>query len=380
MEMAGGEVPTDMPASAISKKKKATKIVQKFLTEKDASRPEAEQDALEHEQKRVQLQSRPAERPMAILMLCKYRDGPPNLAIWHKWLKETGRPGSRLYIHGKKFSADEEEHPDLAGQHAPWTVPTAYSDVIRRLPPDLEKETGWAGASLVGATIRLLRKSVADARVSAYSHYALVSSDTVPLKPLHQVGQMEYDEERGVSLPRTEFAGYEDAQNDIQADSMREAIQRTEGNETLDGNYWTTLDEMPKVYSQWWVMGEEEASMCIQKEEHLYDLALDYDELYDVRKGIANPPFNPKLHMAADEIVFTAFLNLYSPRADKFHSWKIMAEDTGRDEDDPEAGKHAHAFNTVHQLRQNTDLSEVAYFGRKITYTLPSWAIVTWRW
>jgi len=367
-------VPTGMPASAISKKKKATRVVQKFLAEKDASRPEAEQDALAHEQARVQLQSRPAETPMAILMLCKYRDGPPNLAIWHKWLKETGRPGSKLYIHGKKFSADEEEHPDLAGQHAPWTVPPEYSDVIGRLPPHLEKETDWGGHTLVGATIRLLRTSVADARAmpSPYSHYALVSSDTVPLKPLHQVGKLEFDEERGMPFPCTEFAGYRDEMNDIQADSMREAIRVTQGDAKLNGNYWTTLSTMPKVYSQWWVMGKEEASMCIQKEEYLYDLALDYDELYDARKGIANPPFNPTRHMAADEIVFTAFLNLYSPRAEKFYSWKIMAE--------KQVGKHAIPFNTVHQLRNKTSLSEVAYFGRKIAYTLPSWAIVTWRW
>ena len=62
-------------------------------------------EALQKRQKQARaLQMQDARRsttPIAILMLSKSERGPPNLHVWAKWLAETGRKGSKIFIHGK---------------------------------------------------------------------------------------------------------------------------------------------------------------------------------------------------------------------------------------------------------------------------------------
>ena len=105
--------------------------------------------------------------PIAVLMLGHAEDGPPNLATWYKWATETGRPGTKIFINHK-----------MTG----WSIPEEYAGTIVRLPyPEFEvRDTAWGRASLVQATLNMLVYAF-DNGGSGFSHYAVVSEDTVPL-------------------------------------------------------------------------------------------------------------------------------------------------------------------------------------------------------
>ena len=70
----------------------------------DAARARFEVAQQRHKEARARASRRtPASRrpPVAILMLSKSATAPLNLAVWAKWLHETGRKGSKIIIHGK---------------------------------------------------------------------------------------------------------------------------------------------------------------------------------------------------------------------------------------------------------------------------------------
>jgi len=104
---------------------------------------------------------------MAVLMLGHRRGGPLHLPTWYKWATETGREGTMIFINHK-----EED----------WPIPDEYAGVIVRLPyPEFEvRDTAWGRSSLVDATLNLLVYAFNNG-AGGFSHYAVVSEDTVPL-------------------------------------------------------------------------------------------------------------------------------------------------------------------------------------------------------
>lgn len=319
------------------------------------------------------------KEPIAILMLCKYKDGPTNLGIWHEWLTKSGRPGSMLFIHGKKFSADEREHPELAGRHAPWTVPSEYKDSIVRINPGMEEETKWAKASLVTATLRLLISTIPEYQDKKFSHFALVSSDSVPLKPAREVGQYGIGSLNGKlsgMMPSTTVRDYEDEEHASQHQAVRLAIRGCENEPRLKDNWWIRNSKFSdgdlNVYSQFWVMAYPDALWLARNAGAVTQMAEDFDALIDcaVNKGT----IIRKNIFATDEFVFTTFLRLYeSPMYEiTMKTGKIMAEQMDED------GKHARAFEYPEQLRSADPNSHKAFFGRKISTRFLN-APVTWR-
>ena len=316
------------------------------------------------------LQAQESDKPpIAILMLCKYHEGPPNLAVWNKWLHETGRPGSRLFIHGKKY-AD--------GTSAPWSVASiqqedggfGYASVMQRMGTNNEKPTEWGGASLVDATIELMEEAThyATKYDVNFTHYALVSSDTVPLKPLSEV---ECVTTNGVAT--STFAPYDDFQHQKQRSLMAKALAVWQApGSGLAGNYWATkiYDHMAigfPVCSQFWIMSKQDVVHLLEQ-DMIFGMAEAYDKFFEAYKQVKGEDLEP---FAADEVVFMQALLVDDSNPNPAPvTNKVMAE--------KQEGKHAIVHDSVPELRRDCAGSYAASFGRKITRKLPPTEMVTW--
>jgi len=222
----------------------------------------------------------------------------------------------------------------------------------------------------------VVAKKYADDNGVDFSHYALVSSDTVPLKPLSDVGS--YDAQGNA---QSTFAPYEEPQQVKHKQQMDHALgiwrELPAFVASPMNKYARSFHEFPSPgHSQWWVMNKADVVFLLRDPDDVYDMAQMYDQLFDVYRDGAKTNITP---LAPDEVVFLRTLML---NPDTTHAlpveYKIMAEDTGHDEDDPEAGKHAKEFASVSALQNACEGSDVAWFGRKIFEKISPNQLDTW--
>ena len=145
--------------------------------------------------------------PIMVLVLSKSLTGLHNWEAWRRWLTETGRPGSMVFIHGKH----------------PWTVPARYRGLFTRLQPNDEVPTQWGTWSLVEATMKLLERTTHLAprlaqhfKCEHFSHFVLVSDDTVPMKRLDAICERN----------ESQIVGMDQATNYTHGIGMRDALAR----------------------------------------------------------------------------------------------------------------------------------------------------------
>lgn len=155
--------------------------------------------------------------PMAVLMLGHAPDGPPNLKTWYKWATESGREGTKIYINHKATG---------------WSIPEEYADTITRLPyPEFEvRDTAWGKASLVHATLNMLVYAF-DNGNAGFSHYAVVSEDSVPL---HRANTFRHPVR--LNLDESRIVKYSNETNRNQYIGMSEALVQWQADNPPDEN------------------------------------------------------------------------------------------------------------------------------------------------
>jgi len=392
----------------------------------DAARARFEVAQQRHKEARARQQAnaRKPTAPVAILMLSKSATAPLNLAVWAKWLHETGRKGSKIIIHGKH----------------PWQLsPEMRSLGIIRMPAQMEVATEWGRASLVEASMRMLVLATkVSASMGGFSHYMLVSEDTVPLKRLDAIGVED----------ESHLVGMDHNTNHTQSIAMRDALAAWEANKPGVDNWWKdtyarnshtaycdkdkTVDapDLPASaytaapedellngrravdapggmrrdqcapahvvaardpdrafplrhyyheyrnpqqffgHSQWWILCARDAAMLVESADTIEKMGTDLDRL--LNKTDENPHAVNATTLAADELVIGTWLKCFSPQEVPFVEDKVMAENTGAD------GKHAREFQSVGALLANAKESAKAPFGRKIARPLHSSEVQTW--
>ena len=372
---------------------------------------------------RAQDNARKPTDPVAILMLSKSETVPPNLAVWAKWLAETGRVGSKIFIHGKH----------------PWELPPEMRKAgMVRLGEKMEVKTEWGEASLVEASMRMLVLATMASKQYGFSHYMLVSDDTVPLKRLDAIGVED----------ESQVVGMDQSENHTQLLAMRDALAAWEINNPSVDNWWKdtyarsshtaycdkdqTLDQpglpasaynptpedellngrraidkpggMPRDeceaehvvaaldpdrayperhyyhqyrnpqqffgHSQWWILCARDAELLVQNSDIVEKMGKDLDRL--LNKTGKNEHVRKFNSFAADELVIGTWLKCFSPQQVPFVEDKVMAENTGK------RGTHARPFDSVGDLLAGAKESSKAPFGRKIVRPLRGAEAITW--
>ena len=260
-------------------------------------------------------------------MLSALKEGPPNLRLWADWARSSD-PKSRIFINGK----------------CDWQVSTEYNDVVERLDADSEvRNTEWGNASLVKATLAMLEKAVKYKEATHFTHYALVSDDSVPLR---EIGDLNLE-------PDTSQISYFELSEGRQQQRVQSlALRKWKGAD----NWWVTnADSITLPHSQWWVMTPNAALACVEHVEIIHKMADDYDQLFH------NTGFSVHTYVNPDEIVFGTFLNTKGfPNSDKVSMSEKMTPD----------GRHSQIFNSIDELRGNALNARTAPFGRKVRKTL----------
>jgi len=244
--------------------------------------------------------------------------------MWAEWARRS-EPKSRIFINGK----------------SEWQVKPEYTDVVERLDADSEvRNTKWGDGSLVKATLAMLETAVTYDEPNDFTHYALVSDDSVPLR---EIGDLNLEPDT------SQISYFKKSEERQQQDVQSLALQQWKGTD----NWWVTNADSitPRPHSQWWVMTPNAARACVQHAEIIRKMADDYDQLFH------NTGWSVHTYVNPDEIVFGTFLNTNGiSNEDKVSMSEKMTPN----------GRHSQIFESIEELQGTGFIASRAPFGRKV--------------
>ena len=274
---------------------------------------------------------------LAVCMLSALRDGPPNLSLWSDWIGTHGK----IFINGKYD----------------WSIPETIRNAVR-IPNEI-RDTRWSSPECVLATMAMLETALADE--CQFEHLALVSDDSIPLRPIPllrkdhcYIAPMESCNvtvqhealARAIYVWQLRQMGqnwwvHEFADRDPEAVCPQLAADQMKGlwNGTFRGEgifnlpYYLSASKKHAPHSQWLILSRKASKVLALNMELVRRMSTDYDRLMScVQTSTHDHIANPIACFAGpEEVIFGTFMKLFRDDVGPVQNRRVMAENMAAD-------------------------------------------------